>query len=151
MLTFSELGVDILVCYGNWHCGGMCVFIRSITKLWCLFLIPQPYILQCQRNSFADQLLRWLGIWNGERVLGLMFLRKVASPLWQCNFGGVCAQMHDNVRNQQRSKSANMKTLKSQMDLRTQGLGLNHPEKELFLNHKQFSVAELLTHFDKLT
>ena len=60
----------------------------------------------------------------------------------------------DDVRNKQRSKSANMKTLRSQMDLslvpgaragyqakidpRTQGLELNHPDKELFLNHKQF-------------
>ena len=44
-----------------------------------------------------------------------------------------------------------MKTLKYQMDLRKQGLGLNHPDKELFLNHKQFLVAELLTHFEKLT
>ena len=60
-------------------------------------------------------------------------------------------QMHDDVRNKQRSKSVNMKTLKSQMDLRMQGLGLNHPDKELFLNHKQFSVTELLTHFEKLT
>ena len=44
-----------------------------------------------------------------------------------------------------------MKTLKSQMNCRKQGLGLNHPDKELFLNHEQFSVAELLTHFEKLT
>ena len=59
--------------------------------------------------------------------------------------------MHDDVRNKQRSKSANIKTLKSQMDLRKQGLGLNNLDNELFLNHKQFSVAELLIHFEKLT
>ena len=27
----------------------------------------------------------------------------------------------------------------------------NYPDRELFLNHKQFSVAELLTHFENLT
>ena len=59
--------------------------------------------------------------------------------------------MHDDVRNKQRSKSANMKTLKSQIDLRKQGLGLNNVDNKLFLNHEQFSVAELLTHFEKLT
>ena len=41
--------------------------------------------------------------------------------------------MHDDVRNKLRSKSANMKTLKSQMDLRKQGLGLNNPDNKLFL------------------
>ena len=59
--------------------------------------------------------------------------------------------MHDDVRSKQRTKSANMKTLKSQIDLRKQGLGLNNPDNKLFLNHEQFSVAELLTHFEKLT
>ena len=59
--------------------------------------------------------------------------------------------MHDDVRNKQRSKSADMKTLKSQIDLRKQGLGLNNPDNKLFLNHEQFSVAELLTYFEKLT
>ena len=59
--------------------------------------------------------------------------------------------MYDGVRNKQRSMSANMKTLKSRMDLRKQVLGLNYPDRELFLNHKQFSVAELLTHFENLT
>jgi len=55
--------------------------------------------------------------------------------------------MHD-VRNKQRSKYANMKTFKSQIDLRKQGLGLNNTENKLFLNHEQFSVAQLLTHFE---
>ena len=59
--------------------------------------------------------------------------------------------MHDDVINKQRSKSANMKTLKSQIDLRKQGLGLNNAYNKLFLNHEQFSLAELLTHFEKLT
>ena len=59
--------------------------------------------------------------------------------------------MHDDVRSKQRSKSANMKTLKSQIDLRKQGLGLNNADNLLFLNHEQFSLAELLTHFEKLT
>jgi len=59
--------------------------------------------------------------------------------------------MHDDVRNKQRSKSANLKTLKSQIDLRKQGLRLNNADNKLFLNHEQFSVAELLTHFEKLT
>ena len=59
--------------------------------------------------------------------------------------------MHDDVRNKQRSMSANMKTLKSWIDLRKQVIGLNYPDKELFPNHKQFSVAELLTHFENLT
>ena len=58
--------------------------------------------------------------------------------------------MHDAVRNKQRSMSANMKTLKSQIDLRKQIIGLNYPDRELFLNHKQFSVPELLTHFENL-
>ena len=60
--------------------------------------------------------------------------------------------MHDAVRNKQRSMSANMKTLKikSWINLRKQVLGLNYLDKELFLNHKQFSVAELLTHFENL-
>ena len=57
----------------------------------------------------------------------------------------------NDVRSKQRSKSANMKTLKSQIDLRKQGLGLNNPDNKLFLNDEQFSVAELLTHFEKLT
>ena len=56
--------------------------------------------------------------------------------------------MHDDVINKQRSKYANMKTLKSQIDLRKQGVGLDN---KLFLNHEQFSLAELLTHFEKLT
>ena len=59
--------------------------------------------------------------------------------------------MHDDVINKQRSKYANMKTLKSQIDLIKQGLGLNNADNKLFLNHEQFSVAELLTHFKKLT
>ena len=59
--------------------------------------------------------------------------------------------MHDDVRNKQRSKSANMKTLKSQIDLRKQGQGLNNADNKLFLNHEQFSAPELLTHFEKLT
>ena len=59
--------------------------------------------------------------------------------------------MHDDVINKQRSKSANMKTLKSQIDLRKQGLGLYNTDNKLFLNHEQFSLAELLTHFEKLT
>ena len=59
--------------------------------------------------------------------------------------------MHDDVINKQRSKSANMKTLKSQIDLGKQGLGLNNTDNKLFLNHEQFSLAELLTHFEKLT
>ena len=57
--------------------------------------------------------------------------------------------MHDDVINKQRSKSANMKTLKSQID--PQGLGLNNADNKLFLNHEQFSLAELLIHFEKLT
>ena len=56
--------------------------------------------------------------------------------------------MYYDVRNKQRPKSANMKTLKSQIDLRKQGLGLNNPDNKLLLNHEHFSVAELLTHFD---
>ena len=40
---------------------------------------------------------------------------------------------------------------KSQIDLRKQRLGLNNPDNKLFLNHEQFSVAEVLTHFEKLT
>ena len=56
--------------------------------------------------------------------------------------------MHDDVRNKQRSKSANMKTVKSQMDLRKQGLGLNNADNKLFLTHEQFLVTELLTHFE---
>ena len=59
--------------------------------------------------------------------------------------------MHDDVINKQRSKSANMKTLKSQIDLGKQGVGLNNADNKLFLNHEQFSLAELLTHFEKLT
>ena len=59
--------------------------------------------------------------------------------------------MHDDVINKQRPKSANVKTLKSQLDLRKQGLGLNKADKKLFLNNEQFSLAELLTHFKKLT
>ena len=59
--------------------------------------------------------------------------------------------MHDGSEKKQRSMSANMKTLKSQIDLRKQVLGLNYLDRELFLNHKQFSVAELLTHFENLT
>ena len=59
--------------------------------------------------------------------------------------------MDDDVINKQRPKSANMKTLKSQIDLRKQGLGLNNTDNKLFLNHEQFSLAELLTHFEKLT
>ena len=59
--------------------------------------------------------------------------------------------MHDDVRNKQRSKYANMKALMSQMDLRKQGIRLNNPDNKLLQNHKQFSVAELLTHFEKLT
>ena len=59
--------------------------------------------------------------------------------------------MHDDVINKQRPKSANMKTLKSQIDLRKQGLGLTNADNKLFLNHEQFSLAELLTHFEKLT
>ena len=59
--------------------------------------------------------------------------------------------MHDAVRNKQRSMSANVKTLKSQIDLKKQVLGLNYPDRELFLNRKQFSVAELLTYFENLT
>ena len=31
------------------------------------------------------------------------------------------------------------------------GLWLNNPDNKLFLNHKHISVAELLTHFEKLT
>ena len=41
-----------------------------------------------------------------------------------------------------------MKTLKSQIDLRKQGLGLNNADNKLFLNHEQFSLAELLTQID---
>ena len=59
--------------------------------------------------------------------------------------------MHDDVINKQRPKSANMKTHKSQIDLRKQGLGLNNADNKLSLNHEQFSLAELLTHFEKLT
>ena len=59
--------------------------------------------------------------------------------------------MHDDVINKQRPKSANMKTLKSQIDLRKQELGINNADNKLFLNHEQFSLAELLTHFEKLT
>ena len=59
--------------------------------------------------------------------------------------------MHDDVINKQRPKSANMKTLKSQIDLGKQGVGLNNADNKLFLNHEQFSLAELLTHFEKLT
>ena len=59
--------------------------------------------------------------------------------------------MHDDVRSKQRSMYANMKTLKSQIDLRKQGLGLNNADNKLFLNHEQFLLAELLTHFEKLT
>ena len=44
-----------------------------------------------------------------------------------------------------------MKTLKSQIDLGKQGVGLNNADNKLFLNHEQFSLAELLTHFEKLT
>ena len=58
---------------------------------------------------------------------------------------------YDDVRNKQRSNSANIKTLKSQIDLRKQVLGLNNADNKLFLNHEQFSLAELLTHFEKLT
>ena len=58
--------------------------------------------------------------------------------------------MHDDVRNKQRLMSANMKTLKSRIDLRKEVQGLNYLDKTLFLNHKQFSVAELLTHFENL-
>ena len=59
--------------------------------------------------------------------------------------------MHDGVRNKQRSMSANMKTLKCRIDLRKQALGLNYSDRELLLNHEQFSVAELLTHFENLS
>ena len=59
--------------------------------------------------------------------------------------------MHDDVINKERLMSANMKPLKSQIDFRKQGVGLNNSDNKLFLNHEQFSLAELLTHFEKLT
>ena len=56
--------------------------------------------------------------------------------------------MHDDVINKGQSI---MKTLKSQIDLRKQGVGLNNADNKLLLNHEHFSLAELLTHFEKLT
>ena len=59
--------------------------------------------------------------------------------------------MHDGVRNKQRSMSANIKTLKSRIDLRKQVLGLNYPEQRTLPESQTISVAELLTHFENLT